>query len=160
MISKMKSMSCEILQPKRFDQELTELLKSDVYAPKNHNNAFPLMLEFNLPSIGMDQTIFSIYSESGKRYIYVGPYKNRLSLEIEENFYLTPEEIPRLPQEGMDSVTFSFLGKKNRTRCVAAQDTLSPIWLTNAKVFINFLPEQEIDEKTGVPIRYSVVVEK
>ena len=127
MISKMKSMSCEILPPKKFDKELVELIKSDVYVPKNNSDAFPLLLEFNLPSIGMDQTIFSIYSESAKRYIYIGPYKNRLSLEIEKHFYLKPEEIPRLPREGLDSVTFNFLNKKDRTSCIAAQDTLSPI---------------------------------
>ncbi|MDY6993452.1 MAG: hypothetical protein SVR94_12745 [Pseudomonadota bacterium] len=94
--------------------------------------------QFNLNIENNDETLFGIFSNRIRKLVYLGPYKDSLSLEIDAN--LTTDK-------GYDNLEFRLLQFEQKRFCSWANESDYPYWHPNAKISIDFLPKGIFDEE-------------
>lgn len=144
----------EIWSDKEFNDVVMEEIKSaQKILPKEPNDNV-VNLNIELPDDSLKAAIVSVSSLVNGDYIYVGPYKNTITLPANEKMLKSAESSDF---DGMDILSITFIDTKRKTTYTCTQEKLYKVWELNKIATVHFL-ESRIPDENGQPLCYSVQI--
>ena len=142
----------EVWSDKEFNDVVMEEIKSAQKILPQEPNGNVVNLNIELPDDSLKAAIVSVSSLVNGGYIYVGPYKNTITLPASEKM-LKSEESSDF--DGMDILSITFIDTKCKTTYTCTQEKIYKVWELNKIATVHFLESRKPDEN-GQPLCYSV----
>ncbi|QRK11021.1 hypothetical protein JQX13_16460 [Archangium violaceum] len=140
-------MQCQKLTQKQLEAARTHFDQLHRYVLSDKGRS-SVQFQFNLSPMVVGESLFAIYSNRTLTTVYLGPYQPQLTVEIDDN--LTSDK-------GYDQLEFRLLQLEKMQGCLWANEQDEPYWQPGARIAIEFLRAQVLDENE-LPKRFDVTI--
>ncbi len=129
-------MQCQKLTPKELEESLAQVDQLHRYVLSDTGRS-SVRFQFNLSPMVVGESIFVIYSNKTQTAVYFGPYQPELDVEIDDN---------PTSDKGYEHIEFWLLQLEKMQGCKWANERDEPYWQPGARIDIEILREQVLDE--------------